>query len=59
MWIPFDPVSFNRGTIRYVRGSHRWGFFKPNVFVSQMAFPGADGDTLPGRQRGELRHRDL
>jgi hypothetical protein len=30
-----------------VRGSHRWGFFKPNVFVSQMAFPGADGDTLP------------
>ena len=30
-----------------VAGSHRWGFFKPNVFVSQMAFPGADGDTLP------------
>ena len=30
-----------------MRGSHRWGFFKPNVFVSQMAFPGADGDTLP------------
>lgn len=47
MWIPVDPVSFNSGTIRYVRGSHRWGFFKPNVFVSQMAFPGADGDTLP------------
>jgi Phytanoyl-CoA dioxygenase (PhyH) len=45
MWIPVDPVSFNSGTIRYVRGSHRWGFFKPNV--SQMAFPGADGDTLP------------
>jgi Phytanoyl-CoA dioxygenase (PhyH) len=47
MWIPVDPVSFNSGTIRYVRGSHRWGFFKPNVFVSQMAFPGADGGTLP------------
>ena len=47
MWIPVDPVSFDSGTIRYVRGSHRWGFFKPNVFVSQMAFPGADGDTLP------------
>jgi len=47
MWIPVDPVSFNSGTIRYVRGSHRWGFFKPNVFVSQMAFPGADGEVLP------------
>jgi len=47
MWIPVDPVSFNSGTIRYVRSSHRWGFFKPNVFVSQMAFPGADGETLP------------
>jgi ectoine hydroxylase-related dioxygenase (phytanoyl-CoA dioxygenase family) len=47
MWIPVDPVSFASGTIRYVRGSHRWGFFKPNVFVSQMAFPGADGETLP------------
>jgi Phytanoyl-CoA dioxygenase (PhyH) len=44
---PGRPVSFNSDTIRYVRGSHRWGFFKPNVFVSQMAFPGADGDTLP------------
>ena len=46
MWIPVDPVSFKSGTIRYLRGSHRWGFFKPNVFVSHI-FPGADGDTLP------------
>jgi ectoine hydroxylase-related dioxygenase (phytanoyl-CoA dioxygenase family) len=56
MWIPVDPVSFDGGTIRYVRGSHRWGFFKPNVFVSQMAFPGADGPTLPDIEGNEASY---
>jgi ectoine hydroxylase-related dioxygenase (phytanoyl-CoA dioxygenase family) len=58
MWIPVDPVSFNSGTIRYVRGSHRWAFFKPNVFVSQMAFPGADGEPLPDID-GHEDHYDI
>ena len=53
IWIPVDPVSFDSGTIRYVPGSHRWGFFKPNVFVSQMAFPGADGEALPDIEGNE------
>ena len=53
---PVDPLSFNSGTIRYVRGSHRWGSFKPNVFVSQMAFPGADGEVLPDIDRHEEQY---
>jgi Phytanoyl-CoA dioxygenase (PhyH) len=56
MWIPVDPVSSDGGTIRYVRGSHQWGFFKPNVFMSQMAFPGADGETLPDIEGNEASY---
>jgi len=47
LWIPADPVE-SAFSVRYVRGSHRWGkSYKPNVFLSQMPFPGADGETLP------------
>jgi ectoine hydroxylase-related dioxygenase (phytanoyl-CoA dioxygenase family) len=47
LWIPVDPVE-SAFSVRYVRGSHRWGkTYKPNVFLSQMSFPGAEGETLP------------
>lgn len=48
MWIPVDRVSQDGGTVRYIRGSHLWGKdYKPNIFLSQMAFPGSDGVSLP------------
>src|SRR5262245_2617276 len=56
MWILVDPLSFTSGTSRDVRGSHRWGSFKPSVFVSQMAFPGADGEVLPDIDRHEEQY---
>lgn len=47
-WIPVDPVSKENGGMVYVRGSHRDGkLYKPNVFVSQTALPGAQGTDLP------------
>jgi ectoine hydroxylase-related dioxygenase (phytanoyl-CoA dioxygenase family) len=46
-WVPVDVVP-REVSLRYVRGSHRWGkTFQPNVFLSQMAFPGSEGEPLP------------
>lgn len=48
LWIPADPVTTENGGLVYVRGSHRDGKrYRPNVFVSQAALPGAQGDELP------------
>lgn len=47
IWIPVDPVSAD-ASVHYVRGSHRWdAFYKPNIFLSNMTFPGSDGEDLP------------
>ena len=47
-WIPLDKVRRGSGTMGYVPGSHRWGqTYKPNVFVSELAFPGSEGPDLP------------
>jgi ectoine hydroxylase-related dioxygenase (phytanoyl-CoA dioxygenase family) len=47
-WIPLDKVRRGTGTMGYVPGSHRWGqTYKPNVFVSELAFPGSEGPDLP------------
>jgi hypothetical protein len=47
-WIPLDRVRRGSGTMGYVPGSHRWGqTYKPNVFVSELAFPGSEGPDLP------------
>jgi len=46
-WVPVDVVP-KSVSLRYVRGSHRWGkHYQPNVFVSQMPFPGSEGEPLP------------
>lgn len=47
IWIPVDPVAA-AASVHYVRGSHRWNkFYKPNIFLSTMTFPGSEGDELP------------
>jgi len=47
-WIPVDPVTIENGAMIYVRGSHRNGtLYKPNVFVSQTALPGSEGEIIP------------
>jgi ectoine hydroxylase-related dioxygenase (phytanoyl-CoA dioxygenase family) len=52
-WVPVDVVP-HEVSLRYVRGSHRWGKqFQPNVFLSQMAFPGSEGNPLPDIEGNE------
>jgi len=47
-WIPLDSVKAGGGRIGYIPGSHRWKqTFKPNIFVSEMPFPGAEGIDMP------------
>jgi Phytanoyl-CoA dioxygenase (PhyH) len=47
-WIPLDPVRSGSGRMGYVPGSHLWGkLFKPNIFASQLPFPGSDGLDMP------------
>jgi hypothetical protein len=48
VWAPVDRASRETGAVGYVRGSHKWGTsFKPNVFMSRLAMPAAEGDELP------------
>lgn len=56
MWICVDTADADAGTLRYVRGSHRWGReFAPNMFFAQIGIPGSAGESLveleadPGR----------
>jgi ectoine hydroxylase-related dioxygenase (phytanoyl-CoA dioxygenase family) len=47
-WVPLDPVSPDSGSLRFVRGSHRWGrSFRPNLFVIDDPIPGTDGEQVP------------
>jgi ectoine hydroxylase-related dioxygenase (phytanoyl-CoA dioxygenase family) len=47
-WIPLDSVKTGGGRIGYIPGSHRWQkMYKANVFVSELAFPGAEGLEMP------------
>jgi ectoine hydroxylase-related dioxygenase (phytanoyl-CoA dioxygenase family) len=55
-WIPVDVVSKDI-SLRYVRGSHRWGKkYRPNVFIAQMEFPGSVGETLPDIESNEANY---
>jgi hypothetical protein len=45
-WIPLDVAGPGGGRLAYVPGSHRWGdVYKPNIFVSALAFPAARAAT--------------
>src|SRR5215469_10406896 len=47
-WIPLDCAGPGGGRLAYVPGSHRWGdVYKPNIFVSALAFPGSEGADMP------------
>jgi ectoine hydroxylase-related dioxygenase (phytanoyl-CoA dioxygenase family) len=47
-WVPVDPVRDEHGPMQYVRGSHKWQkSFQPNVFISPLSLPGAEGDPVP------------
>ena len=54
MWIAVDRATRETGTMGYVRGSHRWhGTYKPNMFTTQLAFPGSMGEELPDIDNNE------
>lgn len=55
-WIPLDRVRKGGGSLGYVPGSHRWGAFNPNVFMSRAAFPGSDGRDLPDIESDPQRY---
>ncbi len=39
IWVPFDPVRLDSGTVQYVAGSHRWGkMYAPSTFGSNTGF---------------------
>jgi len=47
-WVPLDTVGEGSGRIGYIPGSHLWQkTYKPNIFVSEMPFPGAEGIDMP------------
>lgn len=47
-WIPLDFAGPRGGRLAYIPGSHRWGdVYKPNIFVSALAFPGSEGSDMP------------
>jgi ectoine hydroxylase-related dioxygenase (phytanoyl-CoA dioxygenase family) len=47
-WIPLDPVREGGGRMGYVPGSHLWKkLFKPNIFASEIPFPGSEGLDMP------------
>jgi ectoine hydroxylase-related dioxygenase (phytanoyl-CoA dioxygenase family) len=47
-WIPLDFAGPGGGRLAYIPGSHQWGdVYKPNIFVSALAFPGSEGSDMP------------
>lgn len=48
VWIPTDATDAETGTMRYVRGSHRWDTeFGAGMFVSRTLMPGSIGEKVP------------
>lgn len=57
LWIPLEPARRGGGAIGYVPGSHKWGkVFNPNIFMSQMPFPGCAGESLPDIEGHEAEY---
>merc|ERR1719167_1795910 len=38
IWIPVDPVPL-QSTLRFVKGSHKWGWFHPRKFATERNYP--------------------
>lgn len=48
VWVPLDPVDAGNGSLKYVRGSHRWGeSYAPNVLFTHSLATGASGKLCP------------
>jgi ectoine hydroxylase-related dioxygenase (phytanoyl-CoA dioxygenase family) len=57
IWVSPDPITPDMGPMQYVRGSHLWGpTFKPNLFVSNESFPGAEGAEQPNIEADRERY---
>ena len=37
-WVPVDIVAANSGGMRYIKGSHKWREYAPNVLITNDAF---------------------
>lgn len=47
-WVPLDPVTPETGSLRFVKGSHRWEReFAPTMFVTDDRIAGAEGEPAP------------
>ncbi|MEL6473252.1 MAG: phytanoyl-CoA dioxygenase family protein [Pseudomonadota bacterium] len=54
VWIPLDPVDVDNGTLKYVRGSHKWPqTFAPNVLFTHSHTTGASGELCPDIEADE------
>jgi ectoine hydroxylase-related dioxygenase (phytanoyl-CoA dioxygenase family) len=53
-WCPLDVATAETGTLRFVRGSHRWDVrYRPNLFVTTETLPGTEGHDIPDIDGGE------
>jgi len=46
-WTAVEPVAHDNGAMGYVRGSHRWELYSPNIFVGQAVAGDAGLPQLP------------
>jgi ectoine hydroxylase-related dioxygenase (phytanoyl-CoA dioxygenase family) len=48
LWCLLDPVDLDSGTVEYVRGSHRGGYwYRPQHFGGGSGYDGARGEPMP------------
>lgn len=54
IWLPLDPVA-SESSLKYVRGSHRWGAHNPHNFIDNTPYEGTGLPELPDieARRGE------
>ncbi|MEL7027811.1 MAG: phytanoyl-CoA dioxygenase family protein, partial [Pseudomonadota bacterium] len=54
VWAPVDKVTADSGPLRYIPKSHKWNkSYRPNIFISQMPFPGGYGEEMPDFESNE------
>ncbi|XP_023319717.1 uncharacterized protein LOC111694894 isoform X3 [Eurytemora carolleeae] len=67
LWIPVDPVPV-QSTLRFVKGSHKWGWYHPRKFATESNYPVAvepdidtetDGAGEVGRVYQDVPHKDI
>lgn len=47
-WVPLDPATPQTGSLRFVKGSHRWDReFAPTMFVTDDRIDGSEGEQAP------------